>query len=207
MRVSLIVWVKRSLTWFNVLNFTLYNYFRQSGSLFQCNQTRIMGEPGSTYEDYLLIQGNTMDDVARRMQFFGSCRITVNTLSKNANTGNWEFAQNNVTEETAGSCSEAAVTDCSSQFSEAMIQVSTDLSECTFSGWPALQARYYTLSLLSFGCLLVRCCSSSLSPFCYTTVSLFSYHLTFVSLFSCHVTPLSLFSCHATFLLPFSLVM
>ena len=29
MRVSLIVWVKTSLTWFNVLNVTLYNYFRR----------------------------------------------------------------------------------------------------------------------------------------------------------------------------------
>ena len=28
MRVSLLVWVKTSLTWLNVLNFTLYNYVR-----------------------------------------------------------------------------------------------------------------------------------------------------------------------------------
>ena len=27
MRVSLLVWVKTSLTWCDVLNFTLYNYF------------------------------------------------------------------------------------------------------------------------------------------------------------------------------------
>ena len=32
MRVTLIVWVKTALTWYNMLNFTLCNYFRRAAA-------------------------------------------------------------------------------------------------------------------------------------------------------------------------------
>jgi len=47
----------------------------EDGTPFRCDESRIAGESGNTYEDYWKVTGNDCEDIAKRMAFFSKLQV------------------------------------------------------------------------------------------------------------------------------------
>ena len=50
-------------------------FMNEDGTPFRCDESRIAGEPGNTYEDYWKVTGNDCEDIAKRMAFFSKLQV------------------------------------------------------------------------------------------------------------------------------------
>jgi len=115
-----------------------------NGQALNCNPSRIMGTAGNDMSAYNAIQGSTDVDYRKRMAFFKSCRITVNTLEKD--DGAWIFRQNGASQASAGSCTETNVVDCTGKFASA-IRITAGTAACLSSERGARDYRGYFASI------------------------------------------------------------